>query len=219
MPFAVPARQALLVEDYTPLRTLIAEALSSAGFDVRSCGSSTEALSEYYAGDADVLVTDIDLPERPNGVELATILRAEDPGLAVVFITNFAAEAAFAGTVSPPEPYAFLQKSYLDSSALLIEVVESALTDASRPVQLTDDADPFGRLTPIQMDVLRMMAAGLTNAEIANRRGTNQRAVERMIYRLFASLGIANDPAHNPRVVATNLYTQSFGYPRLEGGP
>ena len=218
MPVTVPARQALLVEDYTPLRTLISEALSSAGFDVRACGSSMEALSEYYAGDADVLVTDIDLPERPNGVELATILRAEDPGLAVVFITNYAAEAAFAGTVSPPEPYAFLQKSYLDSSARLIEVVESALTEASCPAQFTDEADLFGRLTPIQMDVLRMMAAGLTNAEIASRRGTNQRAVERMIYRLFASLGIANDPARNPRVIATNLYTQTFGYPKLEGG-
>ena len=215
----MPPRNALLVEDYVPLRTLVGEALEHAGFAVRSCGSAAEALAAFQPGDADVLVTDIDLQDRPNGVELATIMRAQDPGLAIVFLTNYPAGTAFAGKVAPPEPHAFLQKSLMDSGERLLEAVESALADADTPVQLTERGNPFDSLTSNQLDVVRMVAAGLTNAEIAGRRGTDQRAVERMLYRLFSHLGITNDPAHNPRVLVANLYTQAFGYPVLEERP
>lgn len=209
-----PPRRVLLVEDYLPLRTLVAESLASEGFEVTSFDAAADALRKFQPDCADVLVTDIDLPERPNGVELATIMRAQDPGLAIVFLTNFPESAAFAGTVEPPKPYAFLQKSYLDSSQRLIDTVESALADSVNPVRLSEgEAQPLANLTTNQLEVVRMIAAGLTNAEIASRRGTNQRAVERMIYRLFAQLGIANDQTRNPRVVVTNLYTQAFGYP------
>ncbi len=215
----MPTRHALLVEDYVPLRTLVGEALERAGFQVRSCGSAAEALAAFSPGDADVLITDIDLQDRPNGVELATIMRAQDPGLAIVFLTNYPAGTAFAGKVAPPERHAFLQKSLMDSGDRLLEAVESALADAEAPLQLSDDENPFDRLTAGQLDVVRLIAAGLTNAEIASRRGTNQRAVERMIYRLFTQLGITNDPAHNPRVLVANRYTQAFGYPVLEEQP
>jgi len=193
---------------------LVAAALNAGDFEVQAYASSTEALKNFHADSADVLVTDIDLPERPNGVELATIMRAQDPGLAIVFLTNFPSSTAFAGTVIPPQPHAFLQKSRLDSGERLIEAIESALADAVEPVHLTEGrGHPLGALTPNQLEVLRMIAAGMTNAEIATRRGTNQRAVERMLYRLFTQLGIANDKTRNPRVVITNMYTQAFGYP------
>lgn len=215
----MPTRHALLVEDYVPMRSLVGEALARAGFAVQAFGSAPEALAAFGPGEADVLVTDIDLQGRPNGVELATIMRAQDPGLAIVFLTNYPASTAFTGKVTPPEPYAFLQKSLMDSGDRLLEAVESALADAEMPVQLTESDNPFDRLTAGQLDVVRMIAAGLTNAEIASRRGTNQRAVERMIYRLFSQLGITNDPSHNPRVMVANLYTQAFGYPVLEERP
>jgi len=219
MAFERPQRRAILVEDYLPLRTLVAEALTTAGFDVTTCASSSAALEQFLPYDADVLVTDIDLPDRPNGVELATIMRAQDSGLAILFLTNFTEQVAFAGTVAPPQPYAFLQKSYLDSSERLISAVESALVDSDTPMRMSeDDVNPLTMLTAAQLEVVRMMAAGLTNAEIATRRGTNQRATERMIYRLFSQLGLTNDASRNPRVILSNLYTQSFGYPTLEGG-
>lgn len=209
-----PPRRVLLVEDYLPLRTLVGEALKAADFDVQSFASSVEALAKFQVDAADVLVTDIDLPDRPNGVELATIMRAQDSGLALVFLTNYPESTAFTGTVEPPKPYAFLQKSYLESSEKLIEAIESALADSVSPVRISEsDGHPLSSVTATQLEVIRMIAAGLTNAEIANRRGTNQRAVERMLYRLFAQLGIANDPSHNPRVILTNMYTQAFGYP------
>lgn len=199
-----------------PLRALVSDALGGAGFEVTSLGVADQAIAKCQVTQFDVLVTDIELPGRPNGVELAAILRAQDPGLAIVFLTNYPSPTAFANTISPPTPYAFLQKSQLDSTQILLDVVESAL-DETRPLAVVSDPaeNPLSGLTTTQLDVVRLIAAGLTNAEIARRRGTNQRAVERMTYRIFAMLDINNDPAHNPRVIISNLYSKVYGHPVL----
>lgn len=197
-----------------PLQVLVADALRGADFEVTSFGSADQAIAKFRTMQFDVLITDIELPGRPNGVELAAILRAQDPGLAIVFMTNFPSATAFANTIAPPTPYAFLQKSQLDSTQVLIDVVESAL-DETRPLSVVSEGadNPLAHLTTIQLDVVRLIAAGLTNAEIARRRGTNQRAVERMTYRIFAMLDINNDPHYNPRVVISNLYARTYGHP------
>lgn len=214
----VPRRTALVVEDTAPLRTLMAVSLESLGFDVVACSSAPEAIKAFGHCDPDVLIADIDLGDRPNGVELATILRAQAPYLGVVFVTNYPSTRAFERTITPPPGYAFLQKDLLDSADRLMEVIESALDDAAAPrIVISDDArHPLNRLTPAQLEMVRLMAAGLTNGEIAERRDSSLRAVERLITRTFEVLEINDDPQHNPRVVATNLYTRAFGYPDLE---
>lgn len=183
-----------------------------------ACATSNEAIKAFNRVDPDVLIADIDLGDRPNGVELATLLRAQAPYLGVVFVTNYPNTKAFERTISPPPRYAFLQKDLLQSTDQLVEVVESALSDSGAPkVIVSDDsAHPFNRLTPTQLEIVRLIAAGLTNSEIAERRGGSLRAVERLITRTFEVLGVSDDPQHNPRVVVTNLYTRTFGYPVLE---
>lgn len=211
-------RRALLVEDAVAIRTLLAAALDSAGFDVLPCESSNAAIRSFGSWDPDVLIADIDLGDRPNGVELATILRAQAPYIGVVFITNYSSTRAFERTISPPHGYAFLQKSQIDSTERLVEVVESALNDAADPrVVVSEMPDQLlNRLTPTQLELVRLMAVGLTNAEIAERRGSTLRAVERLVTRTFEILELNDDPQRNPRVVVTNLYTRAFGYPALE---
>lgn len=213
-----PPRSVLLVEDTAALRTLLAEALRSAGFKVTACATASEAIKAFNRVDPDLLVADIDLGDRPNGVELATILRAQAPYLGIVFVTNYPSTKAFERTITPPPRYAFLQKDLLDSTERLIEVVESALDDAEAPrVVISNEVNhPLNRLTPSQLEMVRLMAAGLTNSEIAARRGSSVRAVERLITRTFEVLGLNDDPQHNPRVLVTNLYTRAFGYPARE---
>ncbi len=208
----------LLVEDTAALRTLLSSALTSSGFQVTACASANDAIKAFPKTDPDVLIADIDLGDRPNGVELATILRAQAPYLAVVFVTNYPTTKAFERTIAPPPRYALLQKDLLESTDQLIDVVESALNDADDPkVIMQDDPDhPFLKLTASQLEIVRLLAAGLTNAQIAERRGSTLRAVERMVTRAFETLGLNDDPRHNPRVVVANLYTKTFGYPVLE---
>lgn len=213
-----PVRSVLLVEDTTAVRTLLAAALTSSGFVVTACATANEAIKAFPSADPDVMIADIDLGERPNGVELATILRAQAPYLAIVFVTNYPKTKAFERTIAPPPRYALLQKDLLKSTDELIDVVESALNDAVDPkVIMRDDPDhPFQNLTASQLEIVRLVAAGLTNAEIAEKRGSSLRAAERIVTRAFEVLGVNDDPRHNPRVVVTNLYTKTFGYPVLE---
>lgn len=201
------------------MRTLLAAALTNAGFDVESCASANEAIKMFAECDPDVLIADIDLGDRPNGVELATILRAQAPYLGVVFVTNYSSTKAFERTITPPPGYALLQKDLLRSTDQLIVVVESALNDAINSkviIQNDPDEDPFLKLTSSQLEIVRLLAAGLTNAQIAELRGSTMRAVERIVTRTFETLGVNDDPKRNPRVVVTNLYTKTFGYPVLE---
>ena len=219
MAAVTPTRSVLLVEDTTALRTLLASALESSGFKVTACASANDAIKAFTKADPDVLITDIDLGDRPNGVELATILRAQAPYLAVVFVTNYPSTKAFERTVAPPPRYALLQKDLMRSTSQLIDVVESALNDAvDSKVIIQDDPDhhPFLQLTSSQSEIVRLLAAGLTNAQIAEQRGSTLRAVERIVTRVFETLGVNDDPKHNPRVVVANLYTKTFGYPVLE---
>jgi len=194
------------------VRTLASATLEGEGFDVLAVESSAKAISHFGGFDPDVLVADIDLGERPNGVELATILRAQAPYLGVVFLTNYPAALAFERTITPPAGFAFVQKEQLGSVEQFVEAIESALNDAAEPRRDADASeDAVARLTPSQLELLKMMAAGLTNQQIAERRGGTVRAVERHISRTFDALGL-DDRNGNPRVLATNLYTQRFGY-------
>lgn len=208
----IPARRVLLVEDQAAVRTLASATLEREGFDVLAVESSAKAISHFAGFDPDVLIADIDLGERPNGVELATILRAQAPYVAIVFLTNYPAALAFERTITPPAGFAFVQKEQLNSVEQFVEAIESALNDAAVPQRDVDAVeDAIARLTPSQMELLRMMAAGLTNQQIAEQRGGTVRAVERHISRTFDALGL-DDRNGNPRVIATNMYTQRFGY-------
>jgi len=208
----VPPRRILLVEDQAAIRTLATMALTAAGFEVFATATATEAIADFKGIDPDVLVADIDLGERPNGVELATILRAQAPYLSIVFLTNYPAALAFERTITPPQGYAYLQKDMLESGDRLLEVIESSLQDTTAPRRETSEGDDaLADLTKAQLIVLRMTAAGLTNHQIAHSRGTSVRAVERQLNRIFATLGL-DDSAGNCRVVAANLYTRRFGY-------
>ena len=210
-----PTRKVLLVEDQTPVRTLLAEALERSGFEVTACSSPKAALVAFTKSDPDLLIADIDLGSRPNGVELATILRTKAPYLGLVFITNYPSIRAFERTITPPDRYAFLQKDLLDSTDRLLEVVESALSDMEAPHQEVAPVgeSPIFSLTATQLEILRAIAAGLTNAEIAQRRHSSLRAVEKMVARTFDALGLSDDTGSNPRVVAANLFTRTYGYP------
>ena len=79
----------LMVEDEALISLMVSEALSEVGFDVHEVGTAEEALR--YIGDGgrvDVLFTDINLPGRMTGAELAQRARALKPELPVVYASG-----------------------------------------------------------------------------------------------------------------------------------
>lgn len=209
-------RRVLVVEDHALLRSLVADAFAQRGFEVDSSPSAVEALRVVEAADPDLLVTDIDLGSRPNGVELATILRERAPQIAVVFLSNLSLEAATAQARDTVAGASFVNKGAIASVDELVDAAEAVLAD--RPIRkVTDPEGAQGallRLSPAQRETTRLLAAGFTNAEIARRRGVSVRAVEKSVERVFQALGIAGDDGTAPRVAAATLYTATYGDPR-----
>jgi DNA-binding NarL/FixJ family response regulator len=214
---ATPSRRRIMVvEDQAALRTLVTATLERAGFDVAAHANAPDALADFSGWDPDALLADINLDSRPNGVELATILRARAPYLGVIFLTAYPAHLAFKKTIPPPEGYAFLQKEQLESVETLTTVIESALDDSQMPIRCgAAEADPLAYLTHNQLEVIRLIAAGWSNAEIAEERNTTVRSLERLITRTFDNLGLSHF-AGNSRVAAANMYTKKFGHVDLE---
>lgn len=208
-------RTLLLVEDHAITRGLLKESLEVAGFRVVALASAREAIKAFDRVDPDGLVVDIDLGDRPSGVDLAVILRAQAPYLGVVFLTNYPSIEQVEGGFQPPLGSGFLHKGTIEDSAALVSAIEASLDDESRPVTVTADLpnSPFGGLSAQQVAVLRLIAEGCSNAEIAARRGITLRSAERLVSRTFTALGIDDDARVNPRVAATRMYVRAFGVP------
>ncbi|MEN2741351.1 response regulator transcription factor [Microbacterium sp. X-17] len=208
-------RRVLVVEDHALMRSLVADAFAQRGFEITAAPSAVDALRLVDDADPDLLVTDIDLGSRPNGVELATIVRERAPHVAVMFLSNLSREAAAAQARDTVEGASFVNKGAIGSVAELVDAAEAVLAD--RPVEhLTGATGSQGallRLSPAQRETTRLLAAGLTNAEIARRRGVSVRAVEKSVERVFQALGLGGDDGIAPRVAAATLYTATFGDP------
>jgi DNA-binding NarL/FixJ family response regulator len=208
-------RRVLVVEDHALMRSLVSDAFRQRGFEAEPAASAAEAVEIAARLDPDLLVTDIDLRLRPNGVELATILRERSPHLAVLFLTNLSRHAAATQSRSTVDGASFVNKSAVESVDELVDAAEAVLAD--RPVVRghsgTDAEAALLGLTGPQLETTRLLSAGLSNAEIARRRGVSVRAVEKSVERVFTALGLTASGHTTPRVAVATLYAATFGDP------
>ena len=143
----------LVVEDHALMRSLVADAFGQRGFEVTASPSAVEALRVADEADPDLLVTDIDLGSRPNGVELATILRERAPHIAVLFLSNVSREAAAAQAKDTVAGASFVNKGAIASVDELVDAAEAVLAD--RPVaHLAEGLRAELHGTPIKVTVL-----------------------------------------------------------------
>jgi signal transduction histidine kinase/DNA-binding response OmpR family regulator len=83
----------LLVEDEDSVRTIMRRFLETHGYRVFEAGSGPDALRLWEGGkEADLLLTDIIMPDGMNGRQLAERLRAKKPSLKVIFISGYAGD-------------------------------------------------------------------------------------------------------------------------------
>jgi two-component system cell cycle response regulator CpdR len=90
----------LLAEDDDSLRGFLTRALERAGYHVTACADGEEAAAVIDEG-WDLLLTDIVMPGI-DGIEVARLAAAKQPGLRIMFITGFAAVALTAADRAPP---------------------------------------------------------------------------------------------------------------------
>ncbi|MCX6461335.1 MAG: response regulator transcription factor [Actinobacteria bacterium] len=205
----------LLVDDDPFTLTMMSSMLRTIGCEVvGEATSAAQGLSEGHLHSPDVAVLDLDLGEGPTGIDLAHRLRAVIPSLGIVVLSTYE-EPRLMGYNQPPLPAGsiYLVKRTVVDTAVLERALQMAVDPDLReglanPESTTHAASS---LSDLQIDLMRMVAAGYSNAEIARRRSLTVASVEKAIARLIKQLGLHASPAQNQRVMIAQVYYQITG--------
>ena len=200
----------MLVEDNDFTRSTVAAALREEECEVvAAVATAKEAMLAAEQHKLDCAVVDLHLGQGPSGIDVAHGLRDRDPRLGIVLLTSFADPRLLSGDQRPlPRGTVYVVKDDVRTTSQLRERLDQAC--ASRgPTGVT----LAGRvsLTDLQVDLLRMVADGLTNSEIAKRRVVSERSVETALSRISRKLDIEALPGENPRVLLTQAYYSLVG--------
>jgi len=185
----------LLVEDDGFTRSTLAAALERHGIAVsHAVSSAREALALPDLPDAAVL--DLDLGPGPTGIDLAIALRERASTIGLVLLTSYDDPRLLASDLPlAPRGTRYLRKREVGDVIAVVGAIVGA-TRSPMAVASTDRVD----LSDAQIDVLRGVAEGLSTAEIAQRRGVSDKAVEKTITQLCSHFGLERMPSHNQRV-------------------
>ncbi len=210
------ARHVLIVEDEALLRDLLSQMLTASGFTTHSAANALEARKVFDQGDFDAVIVDINLGPGLDGFDLVEALRRESHELGVVFLTNLP-DTRFSGTGDRPvfRDAAYLRKSQLVGTTELVDALEEVLSGhvSSDHRHDRNPTRPLGNLSRMQLEVLKLLAQGKSNQQIAEARGRSVGAVESMLGRIFATLKIEAGADGNARVEAARLYMEAAGIP------
>lgn len=198
----------LLVEDDNLVRAALSDGLAHHGFDVTSVGDARDAMDAFTASTPDVAVLDLHLGPGPTGLDIASALRERAPELGLVLLTSFTDPRLLRTSLDTmPAGMLYLVKQSVDDLVLLAAAIESAPTSA----RAGRTSSPRSPLTAAQTDTLRLLAAGLSNSEIARVRVVTEATVEKTIARTAQTLGIAYGESINQRVWLARAYFAMIG--------
>ncbi|MEV4349697.1 response regulator transcription factor [Actinoplanes sp. NPDC049596] len=164
---------------------------------VATAADGAEAVTLALAVRPDVILMDLRMP-RCDGVEATRRLQTEAPEVKVVVLTTYsddrsvleALRAGARGYLTKDAGGAEIHRALrqvLDDHAVLDPAVQRHLIDAIAGGPTRRPELPDG-LTPREAEVLSLMAAGLSNAEIASRLVVSEGTVKSHINHTFAKI-------------------------------
>lgn len=197
-------RVAVVCDDEQSFAVLVGSVVEHFGYTVHTCRSAVEAIELAAHHDPDLIVIDLDLGPGPTGIDVLLHIRDQTPWVAGVILTGHRSPKLVRRDLPASiEGVAYVVKSDLQSTKDLRDAIEAAVDRV--PTALTASSD-VPRLTAMQADLLRMINEGLSNEEIAKQRSRTLRSVQRMVARLYLTMGIEDAPDVNARVIAARMY-------------
>ena len=190
----------VLAEDQALLRAGLVRIFAEAGHDVVADVGDAEALRTAVEQLApDLAVVDIRMPptHTDEGLVAARWIRDNHPAVSVLVLSQHVEKSGVVGLASQ-RGFGYLLKDRVLDVAEFIDAAErvagggSALDPDVVAGLMTDDAGRtrLGDLTPRELEVLALMAEGLSNAAIAERLFCTDRTVESHIGRVFTKLDL-----------------------------
>ena len=200
--FVVPTEVALVVDDDAGWRSIITELLMDSGFSVRPCASFGEALGYLRRENFTLSVIDLSLtgvggasPNGLEGYELLTIIQAET--IPTIVVSGVASVDEIRRTYDQQAVFAFIEKQTFERGAFRRTVQEAR---ASR--ELPKD---ISELTERELEVLRLLAQGKTNKEIAEMLVITTNTVKRHLKAIFGKLDVHTRAAAAARAISVGM--------------
>lgn len=206
----------MVVEDNQFMRALITELLEKQGFEVQAVDTTSAAVKLAASFDPDAAILDVELGTGPNGFDLARILRESNPEIGLLFLTNIPEPKTIGvDNRSIPKDAAYLVKESVGNIELLLKAIKASLRGrVGAELRQDREVHSLSNLSRSQLDLLHMAALGLSNTEIAQRRGTTVRAVENLFKRAIDAAGIEVGPGEHGRVLAVRKYIETVVLPK-----
>jgi DNA-binding NarL/FixJ family response regulator len=187
----------LAVDDHPLFRSGIAALLATQPDMnlVAEASNGREAIERFRAHRPDITLMDLQMPEM-NGLDAMIAIRDEFPEARIIVLTTYTGDVQVLRAMKTGAR-AYLLKNLLDKELLqTIRAVHAGKKTLSAEASYelaehaTDDA-----LTPAEVEVLRLIAAGNANKQIAAELSITEETVKGRVKNILSKLG-ANDRTH-----------------------
>ncbi len=174
----------LVADDDTAIRTVVSQALSRAGYDVRTTGTAASLWRWVQAGDGDLVITDVVMPDE-NAFDLLPRIKKLRPELPIIVMS---AQNTFMTAIKASErgAYDYLPKPF--DLKELVAIVGRAMSEPRHPEAAREDeleSMPLIGRSPAMQDIYRtlarLMQTDLT-VMISGESGTGKELVARALH-------------------------------------
>jgi DNA-binding NarL/FixJ family response regulator len=211
----------LVAEDSYLIREVLMTTLNAAPeVDVVAvCSNEEELRTAFSRWHPDVVLTDIRMPPTvgDEGIRVATMLRETDPEVGVVILSQYAEPAyALALLERGTGRRAYLLKERIRTRRELVEAIEAVarggsvidpvIVDVLIKARSKAARSRVAQLTGREREILAEIAAGKSNAAIADSLVLTKRAVEKHVNAIFAKLDLPEMQDVSRRVKATLIF-------------
>jgi len=175
----------LIADDDAAIRTVLSQALSRAGYDVRTTGNAATLWRWVQSGEGDLVITDVVMPDE-NAFELLPKMKKLRPNLPIIVMS---AQNTFMTAIKASErgAYDYLPKPF--DLRELVSIVGRAMSEPKNRVRAAPNADlegmPLVGRSPAMQEIYRalarLMQTDLT-VMITGESGTGKELVARALH-------------------------------------
>ena len=187
----------LTVDDHALLREGIA-ALVNAEYDMKlvdEASNGQEAIEKFRLYRPDVTLMDLQMPGL-NGVEAIGLIQSEFPGARIIVLTTYTGDVQVLRALRAGAR-AYILKGHVHRE--LLETIRAVHAGHKRiPPEIAAELAQHAaddELTVREIDVLRLIAAGNANKQIADQLSIGEATVTSHVTNILSKLG-ANDRSH-----------------------
>jgi DNA-binding NarL/FixJ family response regulator len=197
----LPTATVLIADDHPiVLEGLVALLQGSAHSVVSRCCNGTEVLEALQPNQPDILVLDLNMPA-PNALEIARTLKQRRHPATIVLLTSEIADAEIVEAMRLEVAGIVLKETAAHQLLTCLDTVragqrwfdpEIARRAMCTAVWQTPAARATERLTQRELDVIRLVARGLRNKEVARELSISEGTVKMYLHTIYEKLNLAS---------------------------